>query len=385
MIKLTADIVIVGTGIGGVSALMAAQQSGKDIIVITKGKAFAAGSTFININGRWGLSYAKDDHEKELLFNRITSLSKGFNNQKLSETLVEDSYGAYICLKSWGAKFLQKKNKTLRVNPCYLPQPLAVLLESTQKFGCAIKKRIDRSTVRIFEKTEVIKLVVDDKKCTGCLIRHNNQEILVNADAFILATGGNAANYSANIVEKGLTGDGYKLLNDVGVKLKNMECMQRIWQKCQKGLHGFDFPVHHFWSGKYFFKDHLGQAIDVANISEIHKRNRVSHAPIANKQADNEIDKIFLSHIQTPTVGQGIKVYSCDGSMSYTEILPFVQANNGGVEIGMNGETSIENLYAVGELTTGMHGCDRVGGMMICSAIVFARRAVKKIMIEIGS
>lgn len=46
-----------------------------------------------------------------------------------------------------------------------------------------------------------------------------------------------------------------------------------------------------------------------------------------------------------------------------------------GVEIGCNGETPVAGLYGAGEVTTGMHGGDRVGGMMITSALVFGRRA----------
>ncbi len=73
--------------------------------------------------------------------------------------------------------------------------------------------------------------------------------------------------------------------------------------------------------------------------------------------------------------GRGIEVINRQTGRCEYIILPFVQANNGGVIIGEYGETKLPGLFAAGEVTTGMHGGDRIGGMMIANCLVFGTRA----------
>ena len=48
---------------------------------------------------------------------------------------------------------------------------------------------------------------------------------------------------------------------------------------------------------------------------------------------------------------------------------------NGGIIIDKNGRTSLKGLWAAGEVTGGVHGCNRLGGNALTDVIVFGRRA----------
>lgn len=56
-------------------------------------------------------------------------------------------------------------------------------------------------------------------------------------------------------------------------------------------------------------------------------------------------------------------------------IVPAAHAANGGIRIGPCGETCVPGLFAAGEVTGGMHGADRIGGLASASAFVFGLRA----------
>ncbi len=57
------------------------------------------------------------------------------------------------------------------------------------------------------------------------------------------------------------------------------------------------------------------------------------------------------------------------------ELHPAFHFSIGGITINENGQTSRSNLYAAGEVTGGLHGSNRIGGLAILEALIFGRRA----------
>lgn len=373
---MTANLVILGGGIAGLSAVLAAQEKTAKTLLVTKGTLFGSGSTFVNKNGRWGITYGASEGEKQEIFARINTIARGTNVPDLSEVLVEESHAAYLRLKEWGVRFLRSSTgEDERFAPCFLEIPVASIIESTGQFANVLAGLLDRSVVEIMEGTVAKELTVSGNRCTGCILDQSGKEIKVEADAMILATGGDAANYEENIVEPGLTGDGYLMLSDIGLMLKNMDFVQRIWQTRETAAKEYDFTLSHFWDQNIVFRNGQGNIVDRPEFAPELIRARMSHAVIANLQEDRAIDNHFLQHCATSLSGRELFAYArSDGRFLY-RIAPCAQACNGGVEIGCFGQTGVESLYAAGEVATGMHGGDRMGGMMICAAMVFGRRA----------
>lgn len=377
METVNVDLVILGSGISGFSALMTAQDYSKKILLVTKGRLFDSGSTFRNINNRWGMTYGKSDREKAEILTKINFISRNTNVAQLSEILVDESYAAYLRMKDWGVHFLRDSSRDLRFSPCFLDIPVAAIIENTKQFARVLRRKIDRAQTTLLEEARAVKLLVQGSRCVGCILRTQDNEIQVNAKAVILATGGAAANYQNNIVEPGLTGDGYTMLQHIGLSLQNMEYTQRIWQVIKKGEGNIVFTPHILWSDAYEFHDYDGNKLERPSFSQVDTDSRATHTVIANICQDKVIDEFFLQYIAESAPPRGVKIYSKDTNTFLFEVFPFVQACNGGVVIGPNGETGIGNLYAAGEVTTGMHGGDRMGGMMITSAMVFGHRAAK--------
>ncbi len=375
METLDCDLVIVGAGAAGLSAALTAQETSARIILLTKGRLFYSGSSFANLNGRWGLSFAESDSEKEQLLTTINRISHGTNVPELSRILVEDSHGAFLRLRDWGVAFNRHQSgHLLRVAPCFCTKPLAAILESIDQFREIMAQRLDRTRVTVLEECAANLLLIGNQTVTGMIARHGNTEIRVSARAAILASGGNAASYSRNIVEPGLTGDGYQLLRQAGIPLTNMEYHQEVWEDVDRTAPRFASAA--FFDSTHRFETADGQEIELpAPETELAVARR-SHVPISNLQTDRSFDQPLLDHIGT-AAPRPIQVFRGQGNLPENRIIPHVMASNGGVVIGPNGETPLTGLYAAGEIACGMHGGDRVGGMMIAAALVFGRRAAK--------
>ncbi len=368
---LRTDLVVIGAGAAGLAATLAAQRHGVRILLLCKGRPGRCGSTFANRNQRWGITFARNDGEREQLFAAIQSAGRGTNSPELSAILVEESDRAFRTLRAWGARFQTREGRLARVPPCFCPAPLAAVADDLPGLAARLFGRLDRSRVTVLAGTAACELLVRDNAVTGVLAKRQGEEILIRSRAVILATGGDAARFPANIVEPGLEGDGYRLLQRAGVPLANMEHRQMVWEDVRPAARRFPFTA--FFTNSYRFLSPEGDPIGLPDPTSALARTRRGHVPISNLQPDREFDSHLLRRLAGYPAG-AIRVVDRHGR-EHHRIYPHVQASNGGVRIGANGETSILGLFAAGEVTTGMHGGDRVGGTMIANCMVFGRRA----------
>ncbi|MFZ6028241.1 MAG: FAD-dependent oxidoreductase [Chloroflexota bacterium] len=367
---LKTRLVIIGAGLAAMTAALTAQEKINDIVLLDKGKIFASGSTFRNRNNCWGITYAVDDQEKELLLAAIRQISRGTNSPSLSRILVEESYDAFRQLRHWGAAFHRDPQGSIkRLHPCFCPHPLAAVITSTGQVHRSLAKRLARPGIRLLQKTAATALLLDGDHIAGLIARSGKHEIKISCQAIILACGGGAATFPHHIVEPGLTGDGYQLLHDLGIPLHNMEYRQSVWEDVSPALPRFQ--LGYFADGKHRFIDANNHEIPIPPPTSPLTRSRLTHVPISNLQVDREFDAPLLAASATSP----IKVVRKASGMLVNHILPHVQACNGGVLISEHGETGVGGLFAAGEITTGMHGGDRIGGMMITNCLVYGRRA----------
>lgn len=373
METLRSDLVIIGAGATGLRAAITAQTQLKRIVVLNKGPLFASGSTFNNRNNQWGITFATSDRQGEELLRTINTISGGTNDPGLSRILVDESRQAYQDLRDLGVRFTSdSQGKLLRIPPCFHPQPLAAVITSCDQAGRAFASRLDHSRLLLLEHTRVRQLLIHDNTIRGLLASSRLKTFKIDTPTILLATGGDSAVFTPNIVEPGLTGDGYNLLKEAGIPLSNMEYRQRVWEDVDRRKPRFS--VSSLWEGRHVFRTAEGEPLDIPTPEEVTRIGRNNHVPISNLQNDRYIDELLIRHI-TSNPASAIQVYRRGEDQPCHHIYPHVQACNGGVKISAHGETGINGLFAAGEVTTGMHGGDRVGGMMITATQVFGRRA----------
>ncbi len=366
------NLLIIGAGAAGLAAALVAQKRTGNILILSKGPFLASGSTFRNLNQRWGITFAQDEQEQELLFDAVTNVSKGTNDAELSCLLVQESAKAFRMIQGMGVTFLKQGNALLRVSPCFCSYPLAAIINDTGQFAGAIRRHIDFNRVTVLPGTEAAELRQAGNRITGVLACREGREIIIHAQAVILATGGAGGIHQHSITDPGLTGDGHGLLKRAGLRLHNMQFEQQVWEDISPDAHRFSLSA--FFDDRYSFCSADGIPLPFPPDDPALLADRRNHVPISNLQGDRRMDQLLLDHL-TSESDSAIRVYDRRSKKLINRIYPHFQANNGGIKIGPDGETGIDGLFAAGEITTGMHGGDRIGGMMMTSCFVFGRRA----------
>ena len=257
--------------------------------------------------------------------------------------------------------------------------------------------------------------------------------IVINAKTIILSAGGGGLIFKHNVFPGGMTGDGLALAYQVGAELVNMEFIQfgiasiktklncsgstlravpRIIDDTGREFLTDYFPLETSWSTIYdivFRKgaswpvsnEHATRIIDIAVYKKMQEGHKVyldysqnpegfvfTDLPKPDQEryrqemvADLGVEKrqasplYRLQEINPDTIEwlqeHGIDIESNDK----VEIAVCGQHFQGGVKIGQNGKTTVNGLYAVGEMAGGQHGANRPGGNALLDCQVFGKLA----------
>jgi len=370
----TADIAVIGAGLAGLRAAITLADHGYPPLLLCKGRLLHCGSSFCNRNGRWGYTFAADEEEQEQLFATIQRISRGTNDARLSRLLVEESSTRLEELRQWGVQFRADDTGALLRSPaCFHPRPVAAILEDMAQLRACCLRRLLRRPPLVLDRVEVTELLVRGKRLRGLRLRRGNDAGELAVRAAVLACGGDGACCRPNMVETGLTGDGYRLLQQAGVMLHNMACHQAAWEDIDPTAPRFQLPM--LWDPRYRLLAADGSPICLPPPGTELAKARLEHVPISNLQEDRLCDEALLRHIPSGSPDSAVRVLDLAGGRVVHRIMPHVMCCNGGVLIAPDGATPVAGLYAAGEVATGMHGGDRVGGLMITATQVFGRRA----------
>ena len=227
----------------------------------------------------------------------------------------------------------------------------------------------------------------------------NGEFIFVHAKATVLAAGGTSKIYNRGACARFNTGDGFSMAFRAGAELANMEFMQYIplgiihegsadgytlggTPKAKEGYlinnQGERFMAKYdpVWMEKATrarmtvavakeIKERRGcekggVLVDLTRITEEEKAKRLKYQPYF---------LLCLKEIYGDKVGNFLEPY---------EVKPTALFQNGGVKINVHAETTLPGLFAAGEITTGIHGANRLGGNAQAECFVFGKIAGEK-------
>lgn len=249
----------------------------------------------------------------------------------------------------------------------------------------------EHENIKIIENTFVYDLLINDDtgECTGvkCYSYKNDASFQILSNATILATGGFSGLYSRTTNPNTSTGDGLWMAYRYGTVLKDLEFIQ------------FHPTAFYNSDGKSFLISEAlrGEGARLYNLNgerfmmkfdqkELAPRDVVSRE--INRQIQNqEEDFVYLNadHLDVeylkmkfPGLISKIESHGIDIGKEGIPVSPAAHYCIGGIETDLNGKTTIERLFAVGELAaTGVHGANRLASNSLLECLVFGRRAVQ--------
>lgn len=381
------SVVIVGAGIAGMRAALAATERGADVALISKVHPLRtqAGTSQGGINAA-----LREGDSVEL---HATDTVKGADylaDQHAVELLTGAAPREVIALDHWGVPF--NRDGAGRLDARHLggaARPRACFVDDMTGHAVLqiLYEQVLKASIRTYEEWVVTRLLVDDGACVGVVALElaSGQVEAFAADAVVLATGGCARVYEPTGAAYGVTGDGVALAYRAGVPLMDMEMVQ---------FH----PLGIKGSGMILTEALLGFGGYLVNGSG--ERFALKYAPILGERGPRDIvaraaeEEIVsgradfvaldLRHLdgdelkrQLPLTSHIIKTQAgVDPAKETIPVRPVAHRTMGGIEVSADGATGVRGLYATGGCAaTGVHGANGLGGNWLVEALVFGERA----------
>jgi len=383
METLTADILVIGSGLAGMVSALEAEKKGLKVLLVGK-FTIGMGTNSAMANGAFTAAnthFSKEEHLKQTL-----EAGKGLNEIRLVRTLTEKGPEAIDGLRQEGVPLVERGVGYITDRPEGASQLAGVLLVRP------LVERLKRSSVQFLPGLVIFDLIVEEGEVRGAFgFLRNGKPCLIQTRATLLAAGGAGAIYSRNDNQRSILGDGYALALRAGLPLFDLEFVQSYpFVLAEPRLSTFillpSYPkevrLFNERGEDLFEKLSIGRDLNRAVVTE---RDRVS---LALHQASREGDVYFdLTQVSPEKWEQYPLNFLKKSKFPFKDrpflVAPAVHFFMGGIEIDENGRTALSGLFAAGEVTWGVHGANRLGGNALTECAIFGSMAGRSAAEEI--
>ena len=395
--KQSYDIVIVGSGIGGLSTLLYLSETpiykaGQlSICLLVKG-------TLDQTNTNWaqgGIAAVKalgDNFEKHI--NDTLNAGAFSNDKKIIEKVIHSAPKLIDDLINWGVQFDKKNNGEfdLAKEGGHSDARIWHKEDQTGKDiqSALINKIKDLDHVDLFENTTLVNAEKTENNSFSIQLFDNKKNLIntVSCSKLVLATGGIGGLYEKSTNQEIATGDGIHIANKLGATIENLSFIQfHPTGLYQKG--GISFLISEALRGS-------GAQLRNEKVETFMYKydERLDLAPrdIVSRAISNEIDQQKLPYVYLDATKIDAKIIDkhfpnikkeCFDRLEINiqnDLIPVVPVQHyscGGVKVDEYGETGVSGLFAIGEVAaTGLHGANRLASNSLLEAIAFAKFSI---------
>ncbi|HZU03612.1 MAG TPA: FAD-dependent oxidoreductase [Ktedonobacteraceae bacterium] len=390
--RIDTDILIIGSGGSGLRAAIAATEQGAKVLVVAK-------ELLKDAHTGWamgGLNVAiKAPATPQMHFEDTINGGWFINNYKLAKIFSEEMPDRIRDLERYGVKFDRLPDGsyfTWAGGKHSAPLNLCAGDYTGREMMQGLLAEVDRLSIPFLEYHYVTRLIKQGDKVVGAFLidEKTGTYKVVQARATIVATGGGGHMYQINTNAPSNTGEGYAWALDVGAELVDMEMIQfhptgMAYPPEKRGtlvtekVRGNGGILRNKF-GERFMERYQPKLLELAGrdevtraiYEEIEQGRGTEHEAVyldtthweAGK-AEQLVPDVFAEHME---IGVDIR-------KQMMEITPSMHHMMGGIAINEWGQTKVAGLYAIGEVTTNVHGANRLGGNSLAEGQVFGRRA----------
>ena len=391
------DVLIIGAGGAGLRAAISAAERGLSVGVVTKSLLGKAHTVMAEGGIATALGNVDADDGWRTHFMDTMKSGKFINNWRMVELHAKESPDRVVELEQWGALFNRTPEGKISQRPFggHTYRRLAHIGDRTGlEMIRTLQEKVLATDAEIFMETTVTKLLKDGNRVVGALAytRESGKFIHFKAKAVVMATGGWGKIFKVTSNSWEGTGDGVILSYDAGAELVDMEMMQfhptgMVWPPGVRGLlvtegvRGEGGLLRNSEGNRYM------ENYDPEKM-ELSTRDVVARANYTEVQAGrgSEHGGVYLdiTHLgydgimkKLPTMYHQFKnLADIDISKEPMEVFPTVHYTMGGVKVEPETcASSVEGLFAAGEVAGGLHGANRLGGNSLSDLLVFGKRA----------
>jgi succinate dehydrogenase / fumarate reductase, flavoprotein subunit len=384
------DVVVVGAGLAGQRAALAAAQAGQDVALISKLHPLRShsGAAQGGINAAIG----KEDSVETHTYDTVKG-SDYLGDQDAIEFFCQQAGPTVIEMEHFGTIFSRADDGSL-ARRAFGGGAFPRTIYAADRTGLALLQglyeHLGTETIRTYDEWFLLSIIVRNGRAQGITVfdRKTSKIEGIAAKAVVIATGPFGRMYGRTTNAHSCTGDGVAAAYRAGANLKDMEFVQFhptalmessiLITEGSRGEGGFLTNA----KGERFMARYAPHVLDLAS------RDVVSRAIVTEVKEGRGFPGGYV-HLELMHLGKE-KVESrlqeiVDFSRTYagvdpvTEPIPVYPAQHymmGGISTNMKGEASLPGLFAAGEAAcVSIHGANRLGGNSLLETLVFGKQA----------
>jgi len=389
------DVLIIGSGGAGLRAAIEAKKfnSNLKVLVVSKGKTGYGNNTVVSEGYFNTLGFGDKKDSSEIFASDIMAAGRHINNPKLIKTFVEHVGQLVFELKKFGVKFKEKNGRVdlLKV-PGHTYARTVHVIGSGKGIIQPLYQYASKIGVQFKDGVLITKILKNGDVVVGAVgVGRNGGIYVFNAKSTILATGGGGWIYARSNNPGGMTGDGYILAYEVGLPLMDMEFVQfyptYVFEKGLRLLLLYEKLVVQGAILRNFFGENIIKKYGITSFSQLTRDllSRILMFEILGGRGKNGLIELDLTTLNREAVNDYLKLLASKGFPLEREkvyVSPVAHFFMGGIKIDEFCQTGLEGLYAVGEVTGGLHGANRLGGNALSEIFVFGKIAGKNAAIR---
>jgi L-aspartate oxidase len=398
------DFLVIGSGIAGMSFALKVAQKGS-VALICKTELEEANTYFAQGGVASVTNLKVDNFEKHIEDTMIAG--DWISDRAAVEKVVTEAPGQIQELIKWGVNFDKNENGEFDLHREGGHSEFRIL-HHKDNTGAEIQESLIRAVqahpnITIFNRHFAVEIITQHHlgiivtrhtpgiKCYGAYVLNEDTGEVETflSKVTLMATGGVGAVYRNTTNPLVATGDGIAMVYRAKGVVKDMEFIQfhptalyhpgdRPCFLITEAMRGYG-GVLRTMDGKEFMqkydkrlslapRDIVARAID----SELKARGD-DHVYLDVTHKDPEETKKHFPNIYEKCMSLGIDI-----TKEYIPVAPAAHYLCGGIKVDLNGESSINRLYAVGECScTGLHGGNRLASNSLIEAVVYADAAAK--------
>lgn len=382
--NLEADVVIVGTGVGGCYCALNLPED-LSILMITKSDLESSDSFL----AQGGICVLRDDEDYDSYFEDTMRAGHYENRKESVDIMIRSSQDVIHDLIRYGVEFANKDGKLLYTREGAHSRPRILFHEDitgkeiTSKLLAQVKTR---KNIRIMEYTTMTDILISGGACAGVEAETSDHEKLyIHADHTVFASGGIGGRYQHSTNFPHLTGDAIDISKKHGIRLEHLDYVQihptTLYSKkpgrrflISESVRG-EGALLYDKNGKRFVDELLPRDVVTKAIKEQMEKDGTEHVWLSLEKIPKET---ILNHF--PNIYQHCLEEGYDATKEWIPVVPAQHYFMGGIWVDCDSHTSMPHLYAVGETScNGVHGKNRLASNSLLESLVFAKRAARKI------
>src|SRR5881275_2189217 len=382
------NVLVIGSGASGLAAAVSSHRAGARVGLATKGSLQSCNSA----KAQGGIQAAfADDDSPEQHADDVWKSSHETADRRLVEILTSEAPSAIGWLEELGVEFTRENGgyRLARCGGASRKRLLQVGDRTGHAITTALRDAVEGSGITTFAKSPLAELARTEN---GWRARCGDHAI--DATTVVLAAGGRCYRVAQERGElstnhPGATGEVTQMAADLGAELRDFDALQYhpnggAWPE---NMQGYSIPETTRAYGAVLlnadgeeFTDSLGprDAVSQAIVEEVEKGKGVE-TPDGRPAVYLDTTRISEAdaNVSLPYMLRRYRAAGVDPLAEPILTYPVLHYQNGGLVIDEHAETTLDGLYACGEIAGGTHGRNRMMGNSLLECCVFGRRAGK--------